>query len=314
MDKLLANAIDSIEVGMEDFREGSERRLVSSVRNVYAGLLLLGKAVLWQESPNGDGSLIYYTRTNKDGTVAVRTGITVNVKDMQDRLADQGITPDWAPLNAIQTYRNDIEHLYSTADPNVVKEQLGRTLPLIQTLMGDQLGIDPQTKFSEECWQALLETKDFFEAMQAACLLTFDDIEWESEDVPFPRTDMHCSDCGSQLIAQRDAGQRNPQHMHLTCRNCGEEPDLEDTLEAALIETTQADSYLAVKDGGRAPLDTCPECMRETFIVDIGKCVLCDFEIEAVCAICGERLDVTDYSPEHPGLCSYHAHAVSKDD
>ncbi|MBP2235355.1 DNA-directed RNA polymerase subunit M/transcription elongation factor TFIIS [Sinorhizobium kostiense] len=313
MDQILANAIASIEVGIEDFREGSDRRLVSSVRNVYAGLLLLAKAVLWQESPNSDGSLIFVMKRQKDGSL-VKTGKTIDVRGIQDGFAIVGLAPDWGPLNAIQTYRNDIEHLYSSADPNVVKEQLGRTLPLIRTLMGDYLDIDPQTKFSPDCWKALLETKEFFDEVQAACLATFDNIEWESDEVPFPKADMHCPECGSHLIAQQDAGERNPQHMHLICRNCGHEPETEDMLESGIIDVTEADRYLAIKDGGRSPIDTCPECTRETFIVDIAKCVLCDFEIEAECAICGEELDVTDYSPEYPSLCAYHAHVVSKDD
>ncbi|MGO8212097.1 hypothetical protein ACC782_34765 [Rhizobium ruizarguesonis] len=313
MDQILANAIASIEVGIEDFRDGSDRRLVSSVRNVYAGLLLLAKTVLWRESPNSDGSMIFITKKQKDGSF-VRTGKTIDVRGIQEGFDFVGLAPDWGPLNAIQGYRNDIEHLYSSADPNVVKEQLGRTLPLIQTLLGEYLEIDPQTKFSPECWQTLLETKEFFDHVQAACLATFDNIEWESEEVTFPKTDMRCPDCGSHLIGQQDAGQRNPQHMHLICRNCGEEPDTEDILEAALGESTETASYMAIKEGGRAPIDTCPECTRETFIVDIAKCVLCDFEIEAECAICGEPLDVTDYSPEYPSYCAYHAHVVSKDD
>jgi DNA-directed RNA polymerase subunit M/transcription elongation factor TFIIS len=313
MDQILANAIASIEVGIEDFRDGSDRRLVSSVRNVYAGLLLLAKTVLWQESPNGDGSLIFIMKRHKDGTVH-NTGKTLDVRGIQDGFDLVGLAPDWGPLNAIQGYRNDIEHLYSSADPNVVKEQLGRTLPLIQTLMGEYLEIDPQTKFSPECWQTLLETKEFFDEVQAACLATFAGMVWKSTEVPFPSTDMHCSSCGSHLIAQQHTGQTNPQHMHLICRNCGEVQDLEDTLEAALVDSTAGASFLAVKDGDRAPLDTCPNCSRETFVIDIGECVLCDFEIEAECAICGEPLDVTDYSPEYPGLCAYHAHVVSKAD
>jgi hypothetical protein len=122
MDKLLSNAIDSIEVGMEDFQNGSERRLVSAVRNVSAGLLLVAKSVLWQNSPGGDGSLIYYSKRKADGTVVVKTGKTVDVKTIQERFTDLGLNPDWGPLDAIQAYRNDIEHLYSTVSSEVVKE------------------------------------------------------------------------------------------------------------------------------------------------------------------------------------------------
>lgn len=40
---ILQNAIDSIQVGIEDFEDGDERRNVSAVRNISAGTLLLYK-------------------------------------------------------------------------------------------------------------------------------------------------------------------------------------------------------------------------------------------------------------------------------
>ncbi len=311
MDKLLDNAIQSIEVGIEDFHEGSERRLVSSVRNVYAGLLLLAKTVLWQESPNSDGSLIFIHKKNKDGTFS-RTNKTIDVKGIQEAFGDLGIDIDWTPLNAMQSYRNDIEHLFSTADPDGVKEQLGRALPLIETLMKDHLGIDPQSKFSKGCWDALLETKDFFEKVMASCIASFEDIEWDSEDVRFPAGNMRCS-CGSYLVAQEDAGQKDHQKMDLVCRKCGAHPDPEDALEAGLAEVTEVDSYIAIKDGGTQPIEMCPECGRDAFIIDIGVCVICNLEI-GECAVCGYQIDVVEYNPDYPGFCGSCAHRAAKED
>lgn len=38
---ILKNAIDSIQVGVEDFQSDDDRRCVSAVRNIGAGILLL---------------------------------------------------------------------------------------------------------------------------------------------------------------------------------------------------------------------------------------------------------------------------------
>ncbi|MCJ8519070.1 hypothetical protein ABID21_002224 [Pseudorhizobium tarimense] len=314
MDKLLSNAIDSIEVGMEDFQNGSERRLVSAVRNVYAGLLLLAKAVLWENSPNKDGSLIYYTKNKSDGTVMVKTGKTIDVKTIQERFTNLGFNPDWAPLDTIQGYRNDIEHFYSTVRPAVVQEQLGRALPLIQTLMGEYLEADPKDHFSPECWKALLESKDFFDAMQKTCIDTFADIEWESDEVPFPKTHLRCmsKDCGSYLIAQQWPDQTEHLHMELICRECGSTPDVEDVLEAALKESTAADAYIAAKNGERPPLARCPSCFRDTFLPDIGKCMICDFQLQDRCEVCGADMDIDDYNPDFEGMCASCAHSLQK--
>lgn len=68
MKELLDNAVLSIELGVEDYQTGDERRVLSAIRNLYAGVLLLCKQVLWNKSPPGtDGSLIYKdSRSAKD--------------------------------------------------------------------------------------------------------------------------------------------------------------------------------------------------------------------------------------------------------
>jgi hypothetical protein len=40
---ILQNAIDSIQVGVEDYNQEDERRNASAIRNIFAGILLLYK-------------------------------------------------------------------------------------------------------------------------------------------------------------------------------------------------------------------------------------------------------------------------------
>ena len=59
---LLTNAIDAVQLGLEDFddSEKDSRRALSAVRNLYAGVLLLQKEALRRRSPPGsDDALIY---------------------------------------------------------------------------------------------------------------------------------------------------------------------------------------------------------------------------------------------------------------
>jgi hypothetical protein len=76
-----------------------------------------------------------------------------------------------------------------------------------------------------------------------------------------------------------------------------------------------AEIHMAVKDGGERPIETCPECREETYVVAEARCAVCDFEVpeDATCAICAAPLDAEEYS-EHGDMCSYHAHVFSKDD
>jgi hypothetical protein len=41
MNKLLENAIISIQIGIDDYFSNDSRRIISCVRNLYSGILLL---------------------------------------------------------------------------------------------------------------------------------------------------------------------------------------------------------------------------------------------------------------------------------
>jgi hypothetical protein len=48
---ILQNAVDSIQLGVEDLESSDNRRILSAVRNITAGVLLLFKEKLRQLSP-----------------------------------------------------------------------------------------------------------------------------------------------------------------------------------------------------------------------------------------------------------------------
>ena len=70
---LLTNAIESIQVGVQDYKTGTRPRLLSAVRNIHAGILLLYKEALLRESPpDSEDALIkarIEPRRETDGTV-----------------------------------------------------------------------------------------------------------------------------------------------------------------------------------------------------------------------------------------------------
>jgi hypothetical protein len=58
MHTILDNAVESIQIGIEDYRSNDPRRLVSAVRNVHAGILLLCKEKLRRLSPPGSEEML----------------------------------------------------------------------------------------------------------------------------------------------------------------------------------------------------------------------------------------------------------------
>lgn len=58
MPSLFQNAVASIRMGVEDFRQQDHDRDVSAVRNFYAGVLLLAKEALVRAAPHADPELV----------------------------------------------------------------------------------------------------------------------------------------------------------------------------------------------------------------------------------------------------------------
>ena len=59
---LLTNAVQSIRLGVEDYCSGERPRLLSAVRNIHSGILLLYKEALRRKSPVGSNDALIKSR------------------------------------------------------------------------------------------------------------------------------------------------------------------------------------------------------------------------------------------------------------
>jgi hypothetical protein len=62
MKTILENAVSSIQIGIEDYQSNDPRRVLSVVRNLSAGVLLLFKEKLRQLSPDGSDEVLIKQR------------------------------------------------------------------------------------------------------------------------------------------------------------------------------------------------------------------------------------------------------------
>lgn len=161
MRELLENAVLSIELGVEDYQTGDERRVLSAIRNLYAGVLLLCKQVLWNESPQGtDGSLIYKDLVPRkiDGSVLMVPKKphrnTVDRQQIEERFKELGLSLDWSKLQDLARIRNDVEHLFMTVKPAIAKEALASAMPVIEQLLVGHLQEEPAHLFRDGVWKA----------------------------------------------------------------------------------------------------------------------------------------------------------------
>ena len=90
---LVRNAVESIQVGIEDDTVGIAARLRSCVRSIHSGILLLFKERLRQSSPPGTNELLLKARykpvRRDDGTVVLIADgrRTVDVQQLKERLS-----------------------------------------------------------------------------------------------------------------------------------------------------------------------------------------------------------------------------------
>lgn len=317
MSKILQNAILSIEIGVEDFVSMDPGRHLSAIRNVYAGVLLLCKEVLVRISPNGDGRLIYrqiIETKHADGSTSFKPKGhgTVDRREIEQLFKKLRLDLDWKQLKSLADIRNDIEHRYSDKPEHLIKEALADSLPLITDLISRHLGSSPQEELSDDCWSTLLDNKSVYDAEKKLCECSFERLDWNSDEVASPAQEFRCTECGSNLLMQEDAHNSQLTYTQFVCRQCGAKPPEDEVISNALAAITEWQAYVAMTDGGDAPVCDCPECGNYSFVRDLGACVICDAELEQTCAVCGSGIDPEDYNPDYPGLCGYHAYTAVK--
>lgn len=316
---LFANAIESIQIGVEDLLRNDERRVLSAVRNVHAGVLLLCKEKLRRLSPDDEILLAqrFEPQPNDKGEVAIE-GIgrnTVGADDIKKRFKTFRVTLDWKRFDGMADIRHHMEHSYFKGGRDRARQAVADAFLVIRQILVEVLQEDPLKALGPECWTALLENADLFEAELHSCRVTLENVDWDTEAAARALPDFICPSCRSSLVRQHDPNNKSQFNVVLVCTACGENSELGPVLGLAFDETFGAEAHIAAKDGGEPPISTCPECSEETYVVEEGQCAACDFALpeDATCAICGSGLSAEEYYG-HDGLCAYHAHVASKDD
>tara|TARA_B100001989_G_scaffold247983_1_gene220942 strand:+ start:5628 stop:6623 length:996 start_codon:yes stop_codon:yes gene_type:complete len=325
---LLQNAIYSIEVGIEDYQTGEDRRNVSAVRNVYAGILLLLKEKLVRLSPEYDTELLIKKRLipqiNKAGEVVfVGAGkTTVNLKEIEVRFENLGVSVDWNRLYEIQRLRNDLEHYYTDKSPGLVREILAKSFLIIRDFLTNELGESPVSIIDRDLWPIFLEIEEVFSAEEKACKDSFKDFNWKYETINQAIKHAKCYFCESSLVQliehdpYIDTKEGRPLFKDfltkMQCNSCGEPIDYwPDFFEKCVEELFYADLYLAATKGGMAPVEECPECRKNTFVFEEECCVVCDYKPEYErCARCHNHIGLDEQDLN--GLCSYCANLAEK--
>lgn len=136
MNSLFDNAIQSIQIGIEDYGHNDPKRALSAVRNFYAGTLLLAKEVLVRKVPKAPVMDILATKFSpipdgKGGVTLEADNKTIDFNELGERFKAFGLKIDRSALAELNNIRNDMEHFYTNATNKKVREAIARGFPVI---------------------------------------------------------------------------------------------------------------------------------------------------------------------------------------
>jgi ribosomal protein L37E len=312
---LLTNAIESILVGVEDYQSGTRPRLLSAVRNIHAGILLLYKEALRRKSPKDSNDVLLMAKNtpfeDSSGKVTL-IGVgkkTADTQQIKERFEGLRITTDWSRFDRINEVRNDVEHRYPRLDQKALAGLISDSFLIIRDFISDELKDDPLGLLGEQTWQAMLDVSTVHEKEKLECDRLIAETEWGSSALKDGLADLTCSMCGSDLLKP---SKNTHGEVLLQCSSCGEDERPESYVPKAIDSALSAEAYIAFKDGDETPYVSCPECGEETYVVEEGRCALCEHEAEHTCQRCGTRIppEELDSSP----FCGYCEHMMNKDD
>ena len=306
---ILQNAIDSIQVGIEDYEDGDGRRNVSAVRNISAGTLLLYKEKLCRLSPDHDKELLIKQNIrpiqDSDGNILFegKGNKTVDVQSIKERFNSLKVEVDWKRFDEINSLRNDLEHYYTSKSPDAIREIIAKSFLLIRDFLVNELNENPQELVGDDCWNSLLNVSEVYSAEESDCKASIEKIDWEYESIKESLEHLRCSQCHSSLVQALDESDIYP-NIKLHCKSCNYDFSFEDVIEQCIDDNLSGEAYLSIKDGGESPYGTCIECGKRTFIHSDGCCVACGYEMEyQSCEMCDEPLTLEDQWNE--GKCGY---------
>jgi len=318
MSSLYENAVASIRMGVEDYRQQDTQRDVSAVRNFYAGVLLLAKELLIRTAPQASPDLVIAAKIKLSldahgDVVAIADGKnSIDYGGIHARFKEFGLSIDRQALDGLQSIRNDLEHKASAHSPAVVRSAISSTFVVVTSLFR-QLEEDPAVALGDE-WQVMLSEKTVYDEELKAARDTLSKVEWFSSSLDASR--FRCLECDSRLIGQLDADNDDQTLIAFKCRSCGAEPDGPDLIEDAIDKIFGGEAYIRAKETGEdGPVYRCPACERHTLLEADEACANCNepVDYESTCQLCGEHIPLSDYlDGVDGGLCSYHSWQADK--
>ena len=229
--RLFQNAIDSVELGLEDFRlvKSDPRRYVSAMRNVFAGMLLLFKSWLAEESAERNYDLLRaetkeVKKLPPEEWADISEAKTAGFGEIKDRI---GAKVDWVRIDKLHDYRNRIEHAFISGGHGELDAVrcLAQSFLVIRDFMKNEIGEDPARRLSLDGWDTLFNEHDVHLQEELERNDAVDNLGWiDSDFAELVKHEFECPDCGSEIVTVNDAAKEaDGEKARYICRKCGKD-------------------------------------------------------------------------------------------
>jgi hypothetical protein len=308
---LYDNAVKSIRVGVSDAQSTDDGRVLSALRNIYAGILLLIKVKLSRLSPQNSNEVLIRPKIspilNADGTLTFvgTSRSTVDYHEMQNRCKSLNIAIEWDRIDKINTIRNEVEHYFTTCSAGAIRGILANSFILVRDIISVQLGDEPALVLGQDTWAYLLENAEVYDKERMECKIALKSVDWRTEILAGAVEQAVCEVCGSDLLIPLDVSSEL-EDIQLKCRSCGAGQDFETFAPSVLRSYYAYSAYQIAKDGGDEELISCPFCDKFGYSMTEEVCLICGEQAIHECSRCGGRIPSSEI--DGGSLCGYCRH------
>lgn len=310
MDLLEKNAFNLIQLGFEDYElsKNDARRIISSIRNIYSGVMLLFKVELIRRSPKScRDSLIkkYYSFELVGETLVAKAkgSKTIGLDDFVERfkLVKISVTDEVKDLRELADLRNSIEHHYTRVPMEMLANAVLNSFLLIIKFNNKHCKRDPITLYGEKNYNSLVEIKKIHDDIKRDCISKWEKLDFtnilnrvfpvEQDDDPDTIINffnsIKCPNCRSDLVEAVNYDFTEKTNLSIKCMKCNNHFEFSEIIEE-ILERRYAYNIMKVGSrGGCIPLSICPSSTLGTFL-----------EYESVCIYCGNKKQ-GDYDPNY---------------
>ncbi|UXV19987.1 hypothetical protein N4P55_01120 [Pseudomonas fluorescens] len=274
---LFENAIRSIQDGLNDYQY--DGRLLSSTRNIYAGILLLFKYKLLLLSGKETNAVLIKQNivpVLDERGVVVWKGVgnkTIDVSGIKARFKSLDISVDWNIFDRINKHRNEIEHFFSQLTENETAELLADCFIIISRFLSDHLNMDAKTVLGDEAWQILLNGYEVYEHEMENRSRIIDTLIFHHYAIKEIFVKFSCISCSSPLVQPTQSGM-DAENSIFCCAECDSLYSYDDICNFGV-----ADLYIGSLWGDfeeiKCPFSNCDICEQGLFLKKYRVCTAC---------------------------------------